>query len=92
MIDEAEFYSKTAGITKANDVTQEESIKIRNAQTIKDLQDFYEKGMSNCPTDPLRICIRHLIERLDECNQELTTLYDKGAPLVGLTTDFLTRP
>ena len=92
-IDEAEFCDHTAGITEADEVTDKEGVdlKNRNTQTIKDLKQFYGRRMFDRTYYPKSICIRHLIERLDECTRELTVLYEKGVFLI-IFQHSLTRP
>ena len=92
-IGKAEFCDHNAGITRADEVTAKEGVDVknRNTQTIKDLEEFYEENMFNRTLYPESICIRHLIERLDECTRELTNLHDKGVFSIVHLFPFLTH-
>jgi predicted ribosome quality control (RQC) complex YloA/Tae2 family protein len=95
-IDDAEFYNNPAEITTVtpDDVTGDAAtlVKQKNAETMQRLQGFYDRNMcSRLYMDPKRICIRHLIERLDDCHRELSNLLEKGSFELNHSTHFLTR-
>jgi uncharacterized protein with HEPN domain len=102
-IDCEEFYSDPVEITtvKSDDVTGDASadVKKRNTETTNRLKWLYTSNLSDRLSvpeisifwNPRTICIRHLIERLDDCHRELSNLQEKGSFVLNHSTRSLTR-
>jgi hypothetical protein len=95
-IDRVEFHNDPVEITTVtpDDVTGDPSadVKRRNTKAIDRLKERYNGNLGDRLLYLEEICIRHLIERLNDCHRELSNLAEKGSFCLNHSTHILTRP